>query len=166
MVEKLLLFILIPVLVIFPLEARENSSLLYKKGARLAKAGKINESIKVFKRVVALSPWFCLGHYGLGKAYLHRRGHNKEAIKHLKKATELDRTHAPSYFYLGFAYFLGNKKIHAITSFQRAYDMDESMVEALYNIASLYDMMGNTLKAHLYFRQYRVARERGEDEIF
>lgn len=92
------------------LAARENSTTLYKRGALLAKSGKINESIKVFRRVVALSPWYCLGHYGLGKAYLFSKGYNSDAMRHLKRATELDRTHAPSHFYLGFAYLLGGKK--------------------------------------------------------
>jgi len=146
--------------------ARENSSELYKKGAVLAKAGKIDESVKIFQRTVALSPWYCLGHYGLGKAYLHQSGKNSDAIKHLRRATELDRSYAPAFFYLGFAYLLGGKKIRAIHSFQRAYDIDDSYVEALFNIASIYDEMGADLKAKLYYRKYKLEREKGEDDIF
>lgn len=148
------------------LGARENSSLLYQKGAALARAGKIKDSVVLFQRVVALSPWYCLGHYGLGKAYLHQERKNSDAIKHLKKATELDRTYAPAHFYLGFAYLLGGKKLKAIHSFQRAYTIDEEYIESLFNIGVIYDLMGAPLKSHLYFRRYFLEKEKEEDEIF
>src|SRR4030042_3543785 len=117
--------VMLPVLAGAPVWAqRENSTELYQKGARLALDGQLDKAILVFNRVVDISPYYCLGHYGLGKAYLYKYGMVDEAIKHLKTSVKLDRKLVKGYFYLGIAYFLAKKYPPAAYAFKMAYNYD------------------------------------------
>ncbi len=145
-------------------DARENSSELYKQGAQLALKGQLDDAIVVFKKVINLSPYYCLGHYGLGKAYMYKEGMMKEAILHLKLSVTYDRKYAKGYFYLGLAYFLSQKYTHALHSFKEAYTRDETMLEALLNIAIVYDQMENDYQALKYYNRYYYEKTREEDD--
>ncbi|MCP4137329.1 MAG: tetratricopeptide repeat protein [bacterium] len=153
--------------VFFPVESlvsREGSTALYKKGEQLALRGKIDESIRVFKQVVELSPYYCLGHYGLGKAYLYKEGFLEDAVKHLKRSVRLDREFAPGYFYLGMAHFLSEEYRYAIPALKQAYHGDSTILEALYNLSVIYDIIHKKLQAKLYLRKYLLEKEREEDD--
>ncbi|MBN1531688.1 MAG: hypothetical protein JXA20_03415 [Spirochaetes bacterium] len=139
-----------------------SSSALYKKGVELARAGDIAGAIPLFERSVALSPYSCLGHYGLGKAYLHTGGKLDLAVKHLRISVSLDKGFAKGYFYLGMGYYLRGYYIQAIHAFDQAYRKDYTYIEALYNIGAMYDLMDNDYKSGLYFNRY--LRERAGDE--
>jgi len=146
--------------------AGENSSRLYAQGAAFAVQGKYDEAIDVFKEVIRLSPYYCLGHYGLGKAYLLSPGKLDDAIFHLERATQLDRRFARAHFYLGMAYLLKGKHVPAIHAFDAAYASDDTYIEALYNIGTIYDMMGKKLKAQIYFQRYYKHKKREEGQLF
>ena len=64
-------------------------------------AGKYADAADVFRKVIAISPWYALGHYGLGKTSLYLPGEMDDAIKELRTAVELDPELARAYFYLG-----------------------------------------------------------------
>ena len=151
---------------ILPVSAVENSSQLYEQGAQEALKGNIEEAIKIFKKVVKISPSYTLGHYGLGKAYLHKKGKLKEAVIHLRIATELDKKFAKGFFYLGIAYYFSTKYVYAIHAFKKAYKYDETMIEALYNLSIIYDIIGRDLKAREYYKKYYREKTRDEDFIF
>jgi len=140
--------------------ARDNSTLLYKQGEALALQGKIPEAIGIFKKVTEISPYYALGHYGLGKAYLHLQGKRDDAVKELRKAAELDPGLAKVQFYLGMAYFFSDKLMPAVHAFAEAYRIDPSMIEALYNLGALYDIMDQPYHSNAWFERYRAARER------
>ena len=144
---------------------RPNSSLLYKKGATLAINGEIDKSIKVFKKVVAISPYYCLGHYGLGKAYLHKEGKISDAIKHLKKSIFLDKKFVKGYFYLGVAYYLNENYIQSIHAFKKTYDKDLTFIEALYNIGAVYDLIDKNLESRTYFNKYYREKYREDEDL-
>jgi len=137
----------------------ENSSALYKKGARLSLNGKIDEGIKIFKEVIKLSPNYCLGHYGLGKAYLYKYGMTHQAIKHLRRSVELDRSFYKGYFYLGIGYYLSKKYIPAIAAFKKCFILSKKVgdvyEESLYNISMTYDIIGKKRHARLYYTLYQ-----------
>lgn len=148
----------------FALYSRENSSELYQKGARLAMEGEIDSSIQVFKKVIDMSPSYCMGHYGLGKAYLYKRGMLGDAIRHLESSVKLDRRFGKGYFYLGFAFLLAKKYRNAARAFKMAYVYDNNYVEALYNLGAVYDSMGKKYESQVYFTKYfneRVKKEEG-----
>ena len=158
----LLLFLISPA----DLLGRKNSTELYQRGAALAKGGDISGAVKTFKEVVALSPHYSLGHYGLGKAYLYSEGNLDNAVLHLKKSVLLDRSSGPAHFYLAMAYLLKGEKIAALHAFQAAYEKDDSLIEALFNIGAIYDSMDQEFKAGKFFQRYLYEIQRDEDDIF
>ena len=161
-----LIFSLFLVFFTIPCSAIENSSKLYEKGAQEALAGNIDNAIEIFKKVIDVSPHYTLGHYGLGKAYLYKKGKLKEAIFHLKRSTDLDKKFAKGYFYLGMAYYFSTKYIQAIHAFKKAYKYDETMIEALYNLSMIYDIIDKDFMAREYYRKYNREKTRDEDFIF
>jgi tetratricopeptide (TPR) repeat protein len=148
-----------------PAGARENSTELYKEGSRHAINGDIDGAIPIFKRVIAISPFYSLGHYGLGKAYLYKPGRIDDAIKHLRRAVTLDKKLSKGYFYLGLALMFNRSYIHAIHSFSNAYKYDTTSIEALYNIAVIYDMMESQHRANKYYEMYLYQKTKENSDI-
>jgi tetratricopeptide (TPR) repeat protein len=144
---------------------RENSSELYRKGARLAIDGQLDKAILVFKKVVEVSPYYCLGHYGLGKAYLYKYGMMDEAIRHLKSSVKLDRKFVKGYFYLGIAYFMAKKYKLAASAFKSAYANDDTYIEALYNLGVVYEIMEDSYKSYVYFSKYLGEKVKEEEDL-
>jgi len=147
------------------LNSRESSSELYVKGARLAIDGELDSAIPVFRKVIDLSPSYCMGHYGLGKAYLYKHGMLGEAVKHLKASVLMDRKFVKGYFYLGIAYFLARNYLHAAQAFKTAYNLDDSYIEALYNLGVVYDIMDNKYASQVYFTKYYNKKVKKEEDI-
>lgn len=146
-------------------EPRENSSELYRKGARLAIDGQLDKAILVFNRVIEISPYYCMGHYGLGKAYLHKYGMMDNAIRHLRTAVRLDRKFVKAYFYLGIAYFMAKKYPQAARAFKSAYEYDDTYIEALYNLGVVYDIMDKRHKSTVYFSKFLGEKVKEEEDI-
>ena len=92
--------------------------------------GRLDEAIPVFRKVVEISPYYCLGYYGLGKACLYRGGMLDEAIRNLQTAVKLDRRLVRGHFYLGMAYFMARRYMDAAFSFKSAYAYDDSYIDA------------------------------------
>ncbi len=145
--------------------SRENSSELYRKGARLAIDGQLDKAILIFKKVVEISPYYCMGHYGLGKAYLYKYGMTDDAIRHLKNSVQLDRKFVKGYFYLGIAYFMSKKYRLAASAFKSAYSYDDTYIEALYNLGVVYEIMEESYKSTVYYRKYLGEKVREEEDL-
>jgi len=145
--------------------ARENSTLVYAEGAARAANGDIEGAIPFFEKAVKLSPDYSLAHYGLGRAYLYRESRMKDAIRELSISVRCDRRLAKGYFYLGFAYMFSGKYDRAINAFNSAYSVDRTYFPALYNIAAIYDLMGQVQKARQFYVRYNNELHKGEDEF-
>lgn len=149
------------VFLVFPAyAARENSTELYRQGENLARQGKYADAADVFRKVIAISPWYALGHYGLGKTSLYLPGEMDNAIKELRTAVELDSELARAYFYLGMAYYFSEKYMPAVHAFSEAYRLDPTMIEVLYNLGVLYDLMDKSYHSGKWFNRYIEARSR------
>jgi tetratricopeptide (TPR) repeat protein len=148
-----------------PASARENSTDLYRTGARLAMDGQLDKSIIVFKRVVEISPYYCMGHYGLGKAYLHKYGMLDDAIRHLETAVRLDHKLVRGYFYLGLAYFMARKYVPAATAFKAAYRYDDTCIEALYNLGVVYEIIEKEYDSGLYYGRFIGEKFKVDEDI-
>lgn len=144
---------------------RENSTELYRTAARLAVGGQLDKAIPIFKQVVEISPYYCMGHYGLGKAYLFKSGMLDEAIKHLRLSVQLDRKLVKGYFYLGIAYLLAKKYSAAARAFKTAYSFDDTYIEALYNIGVVFDIMDKSYESGVYFNKYINEKIKEEEDI-
>lgn len=137
-----------------PALPRTNSTLLYRDAAARALSGDIDGAIAGFIKVIEMNPHYALGHYGLGKAYLYKEGRLREAIRHLRLSVEYDRRLARGHFYLGLAYMLARRYEKALHAFGAAYEHDRGTVEALYNMAVIYDLTGVNFKARRLYDQY------------
>ncbi len=146
-------------------EPRKNSSLLYQEAAKTALSGDIDSAIASFKEALELSPSFSLAYYGLGKAYLYKAGMLDDALVYLKMAVKLDSSLTKGYFYLGMAYMLKRRYGDALKSFLTAYDQDKTMLESLFNIGVIYDMLQNGHMAKQYFDDYISQKEKREENI-
>jgi tetratricopeptide (TPR) repeat protein len=166
--ERIIFFLfLFSLLYIKDLSPLENSTVIYKKGAALAAEGKVTEAVVIFKKVIEINRYYALGHYGLGKAYLYLPGKLDEAIIHLRQSVVLDRRLSKGHFYLGMAYLFANKLPRAVSSFHTAYRLDNTLVEALYNLGVVYDRMKNSYRAKFYYRLYlQMKYKKGEERVF
>ncbi len=156
---------LLALLAAAPAAARENSTELYREGARLAMEGKLDEAITVFRRVVEISPYYCMGYYGLGKACLYRGGMLDEAIRSLKTAVSLDRKLVRGHFYLGLAYFMARRYMEAAFSFKSAYAYDDTYIEALYNLGVVYEIIERDYDSKIYYGRYLDEKYKVEEDI-
>lgn len=142
----------------------ENSSRLYEKGVQQAKSGNLKQAELTFINVIKLSPYYTLGHYGLGKIYLFMPDRLKESERELRVAVKLDDNLSKGHFYLGICYMFQKKYIYSIKSFWKAYQVDNNCIESLYNIGAIYDIIGNEYKSKKYFLMYKEALEKEEDD--
>lgn len=145
--------------------ARKNSSALYREAAKIALSGRIEESIPKFKEALAVNPYYSMGHYGLGKAYLHREGKMKDAIRSLERAVRLDVKNAKGHFYLGLGYLMSKKYVLAVHAFDNAYRYDSTLIEALYNIGVAYDIMGYEGKAGKYYDLFLLKKGKVDMDV-
>lgn len=149
-----------------PIHAEKNSTELYKEGMAYAAAGRLDLAEAAFIKTINVNPWYCLGHYGLGRVYLYKQETMERALLHLSKCVELDPNFAPGYFYLGMAQMLSKKYPDAIHSFDSAYTRDNRFVEALYNMGTIYDLLGESYKAFYYYRKYLEEKNKIENKPF
>ena len=132
----------------------ENSTFYYNKGVEFFKADNMLEAENNFKLAVKINPAYTLGHYGLGRVYILQNGKLKDAIKHLKLSVSLDPDFAKGWFKLGLAELISGKYVESLHSFDKAYEKDETFIEALYNLGVAYDLLGDEFKALTYYRLY------------
>lgn len=130
------------------------SATYYSEGVELFKQGDLTSAESRFLESLKLSPFYSLAYYGLGRVYLAKEGNNDEAITCLRKSVQLDSGLAKGYFYLGLAELLGGKYVEALHSFKNAHDLDKGFAESLYNIAVIYEHLGNNYRAFVYYRKY------------
>lgn len=140
--------------------AGKNSTEYYNEGLEYAKSGRLDLAEETFKKTITANKYYCLGHYGLGRVYMYNPKTMDKAIIHLKKAVELDSNYAPALFYLGIAQLITVKYVDAIHSFDNAFEKDNRFVEALYNIGTIYELLGDDYKAFVYYRKYLYEKEK------
>lgn len=132
----------------------ENSTFYYNKGIELFRAGNMDAAEDSFKKAIEINPSYTLGHYGLGRVYILRKGKVPDAIRHLKTSVALDAGFAKGWFKLGLAELVTGKYMDSLHSFREAYEIDKTIIESLYNIGVIYDLLGKEYKAFTYYRQY------------
>ena len=143
-----------------------NSTLFYNKGVERFKEGDNEKALELFLQAAEINDNYALAHYGIGRVYLLHKDKAAEAVKHLKRAVELDSSFAKGFFYLGMAQMLAEKYNDSIKSFKKAYEKDIALHESLYNISVAYDMKGDKLHSIIYYRKYIKAKEKKDDDIF
>ncbi len=143
-----------------------NSTRFYNEGVESFKQGDNEKALELFLKAAEINDHYTLAHYGIGRVYLLRKDKAEEAVKHLKRAVELDSSFAKGFFYLGMAQMFTGKYNDSIKSFKKAYEKDIALQESLYNISVAYDLKGDKLNSIIYYKKYIKAKEKKDDDIF
>jgi tetratricopeptide (TPR) repeat protein len=80
-------------------------------------------------------------------------GKYEDAVTHLRRGIQLDRTRSEGYYNLGIAYRKLGRGELAIQAYREAGHLNPRMVEAFYNLANVYFEMSRYDQAALYYRR-------------
>ena len=100
------------------------------------------EALDAYKVAVALDPNDEMIHHQLGNVY-SKRGEGSAAMRHQQRAIAIAPEFAAAHYQLGLLHAQEKRWADAIASYQTAYAHDETLVEALYNLAQAYLRAGN-----------------------
>lgn len=100
------------------------------------------EALDAYKVAVALDPNDEMIHHQLGNVY-SKRGERSAAMQHQQRAIAIVPEFAAAHYQLGLLYAQEKRWTDAIASYQTAYAHDETLVEALYNLAQAHLRAGN-----------------------
>ena len=100
------------------------------------------EALNAYKVAVGLDPNDEMIHHQLGNVY-SKRGERSVAIQHQQRALAIAPEFAAAHYQLGLLYAQDKRWADAIASYQTAYAHDETLVEALYNLAQAFRRAGN-----------------------
>ena len=156
--------IIITLLLLLQSDDSKFASSLCNEAKIYAKNNNYNEAGELFLKAVSKNPYYFYAHYGYGKVCLYT-GDIKNAVKHLSIAVTLDASSANGWFYLGFAYFFSKQYMNAVSCFKKAYTIDSSCIESLYNIAVIYEMMGNSFLSQNYYEKYFFTKNKKDTGI-
>ena len=100
------------------------------------------EALDAYKVAVGLDPNDEMIHHQLGNVY-SKRGERPAAMQHQQSAIAIAPEFAAAHYQLGLLYAQEKRWTDAIASYQTAYAHDETLVEALYNLAQAFRRAGN-----------------------
>jgi superkiller protein 3 len=138
-----------------PSNPSDNVQQLLVAGQTAQNAGRFDEAIATYNRVIALSANnpqnAAMANLRIGNAYMVQRKFENAAIGY-QRATTLNPDYAEAYNNLGEA--LGELKQYprAIEAFTKAFVLDPTLLKAKYNQAVTYDRMGNFRYSEFVFR--------------
>ena len=101
------------------------------------------EALKAYEIAIVLDPDDEMIHHQLGNVH-SRQGERAAAIRHQQQAIALAPEFAAAHYQLGLLYMQEKQWTDAIAAYQTAYTHDETLVEALYNLAQAHRRAGNT----------------------
>jgi tetratricopeptide (TPR) repeat protein len=106
-----------------------------------------------YRRALELDPAHADAHVNLGRL-LHQAGRVASAAEHYRQALLLD-THATAAFNLGIALEDLGRRSEAAQAYRTALELDPQLAEAHYNLANLYQIMGDRLSAVRHLKSYK-----------
>ena len=121
-------------------------------GSDLFKAGKFDEAIERFKKVIDKFPSNYEGYFNLGLSYLKKKEVDA-AIAALEKAAEINPQSVESLFALGEGYFAKGDSEKALESFSRAIAINPESPLAHYNLGLVFYRLGKNEEALAAFEK-------------
>ncbi|WP_315901917.1 hypothetical protein [Leptospira sp. 85282-16] len=106
----------------------------------------------------------------INKAKLIQKNYNlssklfQENVLHLEKVRPRDPNLGRWYYLWAFSEWFSDNKEKSIKLFQKAVKLDYRLTESYYNIASLYESLGQWQDASLYWRKFEKAEKELEEE--
>ncbi|WP_244241586.1 tetratricopeptide repeat protein [Leptospira jelokensis] len=106
----------------------------------------------------------------INKAKIIQKNYNlaskifQENVLHLEKVRPRDPNLGRWYYLWAFSEWFSDNKEKSIKLFLKAVKLDYRLTEAYYNVASLYESLGQWKDASLYWRKYEKAEKELEEE--
>lgn len=123
-----------------------------KRAERLFFSKKYETAAVILRKITDEEPENGRANSLLGDIY-YLQGQYEKALSHLLRAVELNEQKAPDYFRLGQTYEKLKKPREAIQAYQKAYENDEGMKEALFQIGFVYLSLERNKKKTIEFWQ-------------
>ncbi len=108
------------------------------------------DSMTLFTDIAQKNPNTAYAQFGLGKIYDERQDFPK-AIEIFSKAIKMDSTYAEYYFYRGNSYYGLKQYDNALADYLQAVRYKKEYVEAMNNVASVYNLQQRYPEAIEYF---------------
>lgn len=133
-------------------EAEYSAQQWYQLGLEL-EAVTPDEARAAYERVLVLEPAHADAHVNLGRL-LHEAGRTADAAAHYRQALAAG-PNAVASFNLGVALEDLRRTSEAMEAYRRALAADDSLAEAHYNLARLYESRGDAQAALRHYHEYR-----------
>jgi TolB-like protein/Flp pilus assembly protein TadD len=121
-------------------------------------------AIELFKKALALDPYYALAYAGLGDAYDRKSWRedsdawSDSAIAVSTKAVTLDPNLAEGYKALGVVYESRGELRHALELYQKAVQLNPNYAPAITNIGAVYQSLGELAESLKWFRKAVVVQ--------
>lgn len=116
-------------------------------------AGRKDEGLSEWKRVLELAPDIFFYHYELGQIYNDHLNDPQNAIVEFQHATQLYPPYIPSHNALGHAYLAANQPVPAVLEFQKALTLDPNSSEAYLGLGLAFQASQRCPQAIPYFQK-------------
>jgi tetratricopeptide (TPR) repeat protein len=143
---------------------RDNFWLGYELADQYLAAGRFEDSIALFKRVVAKHSDKFQSHYGLGRAQL-RQGNLAQAIESLRRSADMQAQIGEIHFALGSAYRQNGDVDKAAQQFELASRFEDSKVDKFSPIMTRMAALDRGAKRHLTLARQMFEQGRYPDAI-
>lgn len=120
----------------------ESASNYHLLGAIALEEKDFETAEKQLKKAISLAPEDSGSQYLLGSMYFDQE-RIPEAIEALSVVTKDEPEFAPAHSLLGLSYLKTNLRLHALTEFKQAVELNSSDSNSMYNIACIYSLMDN-----------------------
>lgn len=133
----------------------------YAAGVELEEDGEPEEAERAYRHALDLSPTQADAHLNLGRI-LHERGRLDLAESHYRQALDAEsdesdeETAATAAFNLGVVLQDQDRPEDAVAAYRRAVELEPAMADAYFNLAGLYEQLGEQAVAIQSWKMYRA----------
>jgi Flp pilus assembly protein TadD len=117
-----------------------------EQALRLLNSGNYEQSRSIVSGYLSRNPESAAAHkiFGMDEFMLN---HAEDAIREMKRATELNGSDSDAFYYLGRLYFSVDNPLQALSAFRRALELDPSSVRACNHLGQTYEALARPQEA-------------------
>jgi tetratricopeptide (TPR) repeat protein len=135
-------------------------------GDILESNGRLSEANEVFHQAIGKKPNLYIGYFYCGKVALEAGGNQTEqALAFFTKAIDLNPDFAEGHFERGRALEKSGKVQQAMAEYNLSLAKDESLSQAHYRLALLYNKLGQTQTANNELALFQKTKNKQEDSV-
>ncbi len=112
------------------------------------------EAIEAYRKALAIDPTHADAHINLGRL-IHGAGNLADAVRHYRAALRARPGSATAWFNMGISLEDSHRNAEAIDAYNHAIGLDPDFPDPHFNLAALYEKVGDARAALRHFRIYR-----------